>query len=187
MDKSSDNNNQLKALGQKIRSKRLDLKQSLSEVSGSIEIDENELIKIETGLQKPSQEVLELIIEHFKITEMEANTLFDLAGYGSENIFPSNLMEFLQSLGTKCIVMLSPIEQKVVLSDSLDIHIDKDNIVFNFKQILGNNQPTSVSKVAMNVNQAYQVMDLLTKALIKHNYLKNPKSLPSKSDNKEDH
>ena len=106
MNKSPDNN-QLKALGQKIRSKRLDLKQSISEVSGSIEIDEKELLKIETGLKKPSQEVLELLIEHFKITDIEANSLFELAGYTSENIFPSNLMDFLQSLGSKSIIMLS--------------------------------------------------------------------------------
>ena len=185
MNKSPDNNS-LKTLGQKIRSKRLDLKQSISEVSGSIEIEEKELLKIETGLKKPSQEVLELLIEHFKITDVEANNLFELAGYTSENVFPSNLMDFLQSLGSKSIIMLSPIEQKIVLSDSLDVFVDKDNIVFNFKQSLGNAQPTSVSRVAMNINQAHQVLDLLSKALIKQNYLKSPKSLPSKTDHKKE-
>lgn len=188
MPRNYENDNQFKVLGQKIRSRRLGLKQSLSEVSGSIEIDEKELLKIETGVQKPSQEVLELLIEHFKITELEANDLFELAGYGADNIFPTNLMEFLQSLGSKTVIMLSPIEQRIVLSDSLDVHVDKDNIVFNFKQSLGNDQPASVSRVAMNINQAHQVVDLLSKALIKQKYLSGPKSLPSKTDRKnEDH
>ena len=185
MNKEASHNNPLQLLGQKIRSKRLDLKQSISEVSGSIEVDEKELLKIEVGLKKPSQEVLELLIEHFKISELEASSLFELAGYGMEKLLPTNLMELLQGMAPKTFIMLSPIEQKIVSSDTLDVHIDKDNIVFDFKQNLGNNQPITVSRVAMNVNNAYQVLDLLSKALIKQQYLKGSKELPSRLDQKE--
>jgi hypothetical protein len=175
-----------KILGSKLRSTRLKSKQTLSEVSWSVEIDEKKLLQIELGFQKPSETVLESLIEHFKLSETEANDLFNLAGYSEAHDANLNFLEMIQSLlggvGNKTVLMLSQTEQRAFFSDGLDVHYDKKGIMLNFKQSLGQPQPTSVAKIGMSYEQAEQVLKTISKALLRAKYMNKPSSLPPGSN-----
>src|SRR5690606_30273709 len=70
-----------KVLGDKLRTIRQKMHESLAEVSGAVEIDEESLLKIEQGKECPSEDILLLLINHFGMREDEAAALWQLAGY----------------------------------------------------------------------------------------------------------
>ena len=186
MEEKLDNKLPFQNLGQKLRTTRLKQKQSLREVSGSIELDIKKLQNIEKGSEKPSEETLDLLIEHYGIKDPEASGLINLAGYGDEEAMPMNLLDLLAGLNIpKTFIMLSQTDQRALFTDSLDIHYDSKGLLMNFKQGLGNPQPVSVAKLAMTYEQAEQVFSTLQRVLLKAKYLRGPKSLPPESGNQE--
>jgi hypothetical protein len=54
-----------KVLGEKLKSLRQKMHESVAEVSGAVEIDEQALLKIEQGQERPSEDILMLLINHF--------------------------------------------------------------------------------------------------------------------------
>src|SRR5256885_9173824 len=70
-----------KTLGEKLKAIRQKLHESVAEVSGAVEIDEQQLARIEQGQERPSEDVLLLLINHFGMQEDDAANLWQLAGY----------------------------------------------------------------------------------------------------------
>ncbi|HZM64175.1 MAG TPA: helix-turn-helix transcriptional regulator, partial [Candidatus Saccharimonadales bacterium] len=95
-------------LGDKLKSIREHRKESVAEVSGAVEIDEQTLLKIEQGHERPSEDILMLLISHFGMHEDEAAGLWQLAGYDrqdGERETPHN---------NKTMVMIMAVDPRVI-------------------------------------------------------------------------
>src|SRR5579885_2464316 len=84
-DAKSQSNAPYTALGTHLKYLREQHKESLAEVSGAVEIEIENLARMENGLERPSEEILMLLINHFDIQDNEAVQLWELAGYDSQN------------------------------------------------------------------------------------------------------
>ena len=68
-------------LGTQLRKLRERKRESVAEVCGAVEIDEKDLSLIETGTERPSEDILLLLISHFALEDDKAAELWQLAGY----------------------------------------------------------------------------------------------------------
>lgn len=166
------------ALGRHLKYVREQARQSLSEVSGAVEIDEQSLVRIEAGEERPAEDILLLLISHFGVADQEAVQLWELANYDSElpeQIKPENAL----SANGKPVVMLLAIDMRTMYSDDLDIQYSDAGLTLTFTQASGRQAaPSPVAKVGMSHEQAERVLDALQKALLKGRYLRNPRALP---------
>src|SRR5579884_2036277 len=115
------------SLGNHLKYVREQARQSLAEVSGAVEIDEAKLGRIEAGLERPEEEILLLLISHFKVQDREAVQLWELADYGSampEEIRPND------SPGKQTILLAMDV--RTIYSDSLDIIVMPAGVTMNF-------------------------------------------------------
>lgn len=177
----SETNKPFVALGRHLKYVREQARQTLSEVSGAVEIDEQELLRIESGEERPAEEILLLLISHFGVADQEAVQLWELADYDGE--IPEQIKPegSLQANG-KPVVMLLAMDMRTIYSDGLDIHCGDAGLTLNFTQVSGRQaSPTPVARVGMSYDQARKVLISLETALLKAKYLQNPRALPPKT------
>lgn len=167
-----------KSLGLRLKRIRNKYSRSTAEVCGAVEIDEDLLDKIEAGEERPGEELLEQLINHYQMEDRDALQLWSLAGYDVDDLMVEDSDPLMAGGIPRNIIMLLALEQRTLYSDSLDIHYDANGLVLNFKQIAGQKQPMSVAKLGMSYEQAEQVYLTLQKVLLRYKYLKGPKSLP---------
>src|SRR5690554_1642538 len=115
-------------LGSKIKSIRQKHKETVAEAAGAVEISEDDLLAIERGLSRPSEEILMLLINHFGMQEDEAVALWELAGYDS----PED--DVRHEDNTKTVVVALTMDPRIVYSDSVQINGNKHGVVMNFMQ-----------------------------------------------------
>lgn len=149
-------------LGNKLKSIRQKRKESVAEVSGAVEIDEQTLVKIEQGRERPSEDILMLLISHFGMQDDEAAGLWQLAGYDqphdndeSEHTPPSS----------KTMVMIMAVDPRVVYSDGVQVIANNSGIIMNFAQGTGTPQALVTARVGMSREQAAMVLQALQNAL----------------------
>jgi hypothetical protein len=146
-----------------------------------VEIDEQLLNRIEAGEERPAEELLEQLINHYQMEDDDALRLWSLAGYDADDLLVEDIDPLISESLPKLIMLLA-LEPRTMYSDSLDIHYDNGGLVLNFKQSTGQKQPTSVAKLGMSYKQAEKVYETLQKVLLRHKYLKGPKALPKGKD-----
>lgn len=169
------------ALGAKIKHFREQWHQSLHEVSGTLEIDEKVLREIESGKALPPEDLLNLLINHFLLTEEQAEELRQLAMMQREETTEA-LLGGLEDMIMKQIVMYLPIDSKIVYTDSMNATVNKHGVTLQFFQSAGpNKQPVSVSQVGMSRDHAERVIEVLTKTLRDYDRNQSQKLLPEKS------
>ena len=182
MSSSSKANTPFKSLGSRLKRIRQKYSQTLAEVSGAVEIDEQLLSRIESGKERPAEDILELLINHFDMKDKDAINLWSLAGYEADSDdLDDDVPQVDQPLGDlpKSIIMLMSLEPRTLYTDALDIHYDSNGLLLNFKQVVGQSRPISVAKLGMSYDQAEQVQKTLQRVLLHAKYLKGPKTLPS--------
>jgi transcriptional regulator with XRE-family HTH domain len=167
-----------KTLGLRLKRVRHKYNRSVTEVCGAVEIDENLLDRIEAGEERPGEELLEQLINHYQMEDKDALRLWSLAGYDTDDLLIEDIDPLVADVIPKNIIMLLALEQRTLYSDSLDIHYDNSGLVLNFKQIAGQKQAMSVAKLGMSYEQAEKVYRTLQKVLLRSKYLKGPKALP---------
>lgn len=170
-------------LGKHLKFVREQLRRSLAEVSGAVEIEELTLERIEAGLERPAEDILLLLISHLGVQDQEAVQLWELADYDGEvpeQIRPDPTNGLL-SPGNKSIVMLMALDMRTVYSDGLDINYNQAGITLNFTQTSGQPQAMPVARIGMSYDQAARVLQNLQQALLKATYLRGPKALPPRS------
>lgn len=162
-----------KPLGSRLRQLRQKLQESLAEVSGAVEIDLTLLEHFEAGLNRPSRDILELLISHFGIKEDEARKLWKLAGYESnQETFQQTDQEDTAAASS---VLVMPFDVRVAYTDVAHISANRYGVIINFMQSVGpNNQPLVVSRVGMSKEHALSVIEMLQKTLLQN----EPKALP---------
>src|ERR1039458_5725977 len=115
------------SLGKHLKNVREEARRSLAEVSGAIEIDEQALSLIETGQERPAEEVMLLLISYFDVQDQEALHLWELAQYDSD------LTDHLQfnepghepgppAFASKPIVMMLAMDMRTMYSEGLEVN-----------------------------------------------------------------
>lgn len=171
-----------KTLGNHLKYLREHSAESLAEVSGAVEINEDILEKIEQGVERPSEEILMLLISHFNMQDNEAVQLWELAGY-DRRVVPDMASPGIQDDASsgRGMVMLLAIDARTQYTDGVDISINNAGVVMSFTQAGGNGRAQPVAKVGMSLAQAEAVMNTLQQALIRARY-QRPRSLPAPQD-----
>ena len=70
--------------GKQLKKIRTEAHKSILELSGAMELDPDRLKKIETGEERPSEELIVLLISHFELEDAQAFDLWKLAGYDKQ-------------------------------------------------------------------------------------------------------
>lgn len=161
-----------RVLGQRLSDIRKSLQETVTEVSGAIELENEELLRFERGEARPSEDILALLINHFDIADDEADELWDLAGYNSKED-----MHQIPSL------MVVPVDNRIIYTDTANISINNFGVVMNFMQNGPGNQPNSVARVGMSLEHAKSILEVLTKTIKQAESAKIPKSLPAPKAN----
>lgn len=169
------------SLGQHLKYLREQQSKSLAEVSGAVEIDELTLKRIESGLERPAEDILLLLISHFAMQDQEALQLWELAGYDGE--VPDQIQPSRDSQTNKPVVMLLAMDMRTMYSDGLDISTNHAGVTLNFTQTTSPSSATAVARIGMSYEQAEQVLANLQQALLKAKYLGGPKALPPTTQN----
>ena len=152
------------SLGNRLRYVREERQQSLAEVSGAVEIDERTLEQIEAGQERPSEDILLLLISHFGVQDMEAVKLWELADYTGD--MPEQLQPDIDVQSSGKVVMLLALDLRTVYSDGLEIATTPAGLTLNFTQDAGKNQATPVARVGMSHEQAERVLIQLAHAVL---------------------
>jgi len=167
--------NPYKTLGWHLKFAREQLKKSLDEVSGAVEIDTDVLKKIEQGDQCPSEDVLLLLISHLCLEDAEATSLWELAGYTGKE----------KDLDTQLNAVM-PTDLRIIYADMLHVAVNDYGVVMNFMQGGGpGNQPLAVARVGMSKEHANRVMEMLQASLKQTKPKARPKYLPAPKNHKD--
>ncbi len=181
------------SLGKHLKNVREQASRSLAEVSGAIEIDEQDLKLIETGQERPEEEVMLLLISYFGVQDQEALHLWELAQYDSDL---TDHMQFNESgnepgpgaFTNKPIVMMLAMDMRTMYSDGLEINWNQAGLTLNFTQTNPQNKglspPIPVARVGLSHTHAEQVLRSLQQALLHVKYDGATKLLPAPKSNR---
>lgn len=167
------------SLGSHLKYVREQSNQSISEVSGAVEIDETYLEKIEAGLVRPDEDILLLLISYFGVKDREAVQLWEMAQYDSD--MPDEIRGYEEpapQINGKPVVMLLALDMRTIYSDGLDVIVNQAGVTLNFTQTQSASQTNSVARVGMSQAQAEAVVETLQKALLHAKYGTKIKLLP---------
>ena len=175
MSKSSDKTNQpFASLGERLKDLRKRSKETVAEAAGAVEIGEDDLRKIEQGVERPSEEILMLLISHFGMKEDEAVRLWEMAGYDASDDEPQE-----SHTVTKTITMAIAMDPRVMYSDSVHVAGNKHGVVLSFMQPGGGDLPQlPISRIGMSHTQAKELTKLLRDTLYLLEQHNQPKGLP---------
>jgi transcriptional regulator with XRE-family HTH domain len=168
-------------LGLKLKKLRESHAKSQAEVSGAVEIDQSKLQEYETGKIRPSQDILQLIIQHFDLKGHDAKELWKLAGYDELTDDDQYLSNEEEGLITKT-VMVTQYDARIVYTDMVQVAVNDFGVIINFLQGAGpSNQPLAVSRIGMSKEHAKSVLNVLQKTLEQAdaNHSNSRKQLPS--------
>lgn len=163
-------------LGKHLKYVREQSRQTLSEVSGAVEIDETELQRIEAGIERPDEDILLLLISHFGVQDREAVQLWELADYDSD--IPDHIRPEMPDLQGKSVVMMVGLDMRTMYSDGVEIIWNAAGLTMHFTQASAPSQFTSVARVGMSYEQAEKVLQTLQQALLRAKYGSPVKLLP---------
>ncbi len=153
-----------KTLGARLRGMREKLRESLAEVSGAVEIELDALTEIEQGVNRPSEDILLLLISHFALKEDEATKLWEIAGY--EKIDEATAMSIDESGDIKNSVIVMPVDARIAYTDMAHVVANQHGVVVNFMQTNGpGNQPMAVSRLGMSREHAKSLVELLQRTI----------------------
>jgi transcriptional regulator with XRE-family HTH domain len=167
------------SLGSHLKYVREQSSQTIAEVSGAVEIDEQHLEKIEAGLVRPEEDILLLLISYFGVKDREAVQLWELADYDSdmpEEIRPAD--DPLQLTGGKPTIMLLAMDLRTIYSDGMEINVNPAGVTLNFTQSQSPTQSNSVGRIGMSHAQAEAVIQTMQRALLHSKYNGGKKLLP---------
>ena len=179
-----------KTLGTHLKYLRERSSETLAEVSGAVEINEDILERIEQGDERPSEEILMLLISHFNMQDTEAVQIWELAGYDRRNnpdMIGMNIQDEMQS--GKPMVMLLAIDVRTQYTDGVEVSVNNAGVVMAFTQAGGAGNAQPVSKVGMSLQQAEAVANALQQALLRARYHRPaglPAPRPTNKDAKQD-
>lgn len=178
-----------KTLGQYLKGLRQEMKETLAEVSGAVEIDEDLLKRIEGGHIRPSEDILLLLISHFDMQEKDAARVWRLAGYEEQphehsrhHDRDSDDRDDDQPSGRSTVLVMA-VDPRVMYSDGVQISAGSNGVIINFAQASGTANALVTARIGMSRQQAYRVLETLQATL----YKSEPRQLPATSSDTRHH
>lgn len=165
-----------KKLGERLKDIRQRLHESVAEVSGAVEIDEPVLQRIEQGTERPTEDILMLLISHFGMHDDEAAGLWQLAGYDQPR---DHNHDNDDNNNGKATILVMAVDPRVIYSDGVSVTANKTGVVVSFAQSNGSPNPLITAKIGMSREQAQNVIKSLQLALENS----EPRQLPEGSNN----
>lgn len=169
-------------LGRRLREIRTSLHETITEVSGAVELEADIIDSYERGETRPSEDVLGLLINHFDVKDEEAEELYELAGYLSGNDADLSMPDAQHA---PTLVMI-PMDNRIIYTDSANVSVNNYGVIMSFTQNGPNNQPVGVARVGMSIEHAKSVLDVLSKTIaqaeIQQKSKKNNKQLTDKNE-----
>lgn len=155
-----------RSFGEVLKKLRASASKTPAEVSGAVEIDETRLKKYEAGEQRPTEDILLLLIQHFNLKDDQASELWKLAGYSGnpeeEKYFINDEFGGAQQVS----VAVSQQDARIVYTDMIQVMVNNYGVIVNFMQGAGpSNQPLAVSRVGMSKEHARSVIEVLQRTL----------------------
>lgn len=153
--------------GQALKGLRVAQKKTPAEVSGAVEISEKKLLEYELGKERPSEDILLLLIQHFQLQDAQAKELWRLAGYNqplddTRYFITDDEGDIKQSR----TVFVTPEDARIVYTDMVQVMVNNYGVIMNFMQGAGpQNQPLAVSRVGMSKEHAKSILELLRATL----------------------
>ena len=172
-----------KLLGIRLKLIRQKLQESVAEVSGAVEIDTDMLENFEFGAERPSEDLLMLLISHFGMRDDEAVSLWELAGYDSAHRNNTPLSDESSNKQLPITMMLA-LDTRILYSDGINVSANPNGIVVSFTQNVTNNQTVPIARVGMSREQAQNVMQVLHQAMNQLDHIHTPKALPAPKNTK---
>ena len=167
-------------LGEQLKNLRRSSQESLAEVSGAVEIDENILEQFEAGIERPDEEILNLLINHYQLKENLANQLWDLAGYNERMLEEAIIIEEAMDAAKQLIMVLAT-DARTLYTDGISIDCNKSGLQMTFTQSTPQNKTMPLARLGMSYDQAMEVMKALGIALT-YARLGSPQHLLSPGD-----
>lgn len=170
-----------KQFGQRLKGIRQKLQETKADVSGAVEIDESALDRYETGKERPSEDILNLLISHFDMHDDDAANLWHLAGYeqprsqDDEDSLPEDLAS------GRAGVLVMAIDPRIIYSDGMHVNASQQGVVLSFAQLGGAPQPLVTTRVGMSREQARNVIRTLQAALDRSEPPQLPEGRPASS------
>jgi transcriptional regulator with XRE-family HTH domain len=164
--------NPFSQFGNRLQEIRRKNQESIIEVSGAVELDTDTLMRIEQGIDRPSEDILLLLINHFNIQDEEADELWELAGYNQASL-PNSPLD-ITSAPTMVVV---PFDNRIIFTDTANVTINNFGVVMNFMQNGLHNQQVSIARVGMSLEHAKSVLEVLAKTIAQAEQAKLPKQL----------
>lgn len=152
-----------KALGNKLKSLRVRLHESISDVSGAVEIDSDLLLRIEEGFIKPSEDILLLLMSHLDVQEEDASRLWKLAGYSTDAYETRNDTDI--TANQPQVFMVLQQDSRVQYTDMVNVTVNDYGVVMNFMQKSGPGQPQTIGRFGMSKKHAHSMIKVLQTTL----------------------
>jgi DNA-binding XRE family transcriptional regulator len=166
------------ALGSKIKFLRKQWNQSLSEVSGTLEVEEQTLRAIEDGKALPHDELLEMLISHFLLTDDQARELKLLAD-SEKQLSIEALGSGLEDALIKQIAVLMPFDNRIVYTDGMQATVNDNGVILQFmQQQKPGGQQVPISRVGMSREHAERMIKVLQETLREYDRNQKPRLLP---------
>jgi len=155
-----------KSFGEVLKKLRSTASKTPAEVSGAVEIDENRLEEYESGQQRPTEDILFLLIKHFNLGQERAEELWRLAGYTGqpdvEKYFINDEFGNAQQVSSS----ISAQDPRIIYTDMIQVMVNNYGVILNFMQGAGSgNTPLAVSRVGMSKEHARSIVAILQKTL----------------------
>lgn len=164
-----------KHLGERLKTIRQKLHESVAEVSGAVEIDEQKLQRIEQGHERPTEDILMLLINHFGVQDEDATALWQLAGYDQ----PSGDRDAREDTpnNSRTMIMIMAVDPRIIYSDGVQVTANDNGVVINFAQGQGTPQALTTARIGMSREHARTLLHTLHQAL--EGMASAPKQLPA--------
>lgn len=162
-------------LGEKLRRLREGKSESLHDVSDAVEIETAKLQQIESGRERPTEDILLMLCNHFETEAATVEELWNLAGYtgkpghdqddGVEGVDRERIHIESPPQSIQAVMMM--LDPRVIYSDGVEAVAGDRGVTLHFSQ-MGNGpagKPLVVSRIGMSRLQAEQLMGVLHQVL----------------------
>jgi len=173
--------------GKVLKSLRSAQKKSTAEVSSAVEIDEQRLHAYENGEQRPSEDILLLLIRHFGLHGEQADSLWRLAGYSGQPDEDRYYMNAQDPSHLETVAIgLTIQDPRIIYTDMVQVMANNYGVILNFMQGAGQgSQPLAVARVGMSKEHARSIIALLQQTLDQAEYSQEPRRLEPPQDRSE--
>lgn len=163
-------------LGEQLKALRKSSRESLAEVSGAVEIDEHILERFEIGMDRPDEEILNLLINHYQLNDRLALQLWELAGYSDHFSDEDYIEEAITA--AKQLIMVLATDGRTIYTDGVSIDCNNKGMSLNFTQSAPQGKTIGVSRLGMSYETAAEVLKALGIALTYAKYAQKRPLLP---------